>query len=233
MPGKRGPKISLEAMRMIRESAMSLPYKPRTKLAESLQSEFEARKWSAPQVETLEKIISEVRNKHDEADKPFTLISLVRYPIPAEALPYVMKVWARSLTAWERPPAPGDGEYLVFRLHHPRFEPMVHTLTIRQALWVSRLYRVIIDPSRQLDELGVIDLDRLWSFAEEMARQERLLESEKEYPPTRREAWYWWLGDARLYGLLPGEPTRDDIQTQIAGEIEHDWQKAEGQEGLG
>jgi hypothetical protein len=89
----------------------------------------------------------------------------------------------------------------------------------------------MIDPSRQLEDLEVIDLDRLWVFAEEMAGRERLLESEKEYPPTRREAWYWWLNDARLYGLLPGEPSRDDVETQILGEVEHDRQEAARRKG--
>jgi hypothetical protein len=225
MPGKRGPKISLDAMRMIRESALSLPHEPRTRLAESLQSQLEARRWPVPQVETLEKIISEVRNKYDEPDRPFSLVALVRYPIAPEALPYVLKVWARSLTAWPRAPGPGDGEYLIFERQHPRFVPRVHTLTIRHALWVARLYRVIIDPSRQVEDLEVVDLDRLWSFAEEMAGQERLLESEKEYPRTRRDAWYWWLNDARLYELLPGEPSREDLETQILNEMEHGRQR--------
>jgi hypothetical protein len=188
---------------------------------------LEARKWSVPQVETLEKIISEVRNKHDELDKPFSLVALVHYPIAPETVPCVLKVWARSLTAGPR--AAGPGEYLVFNSQHPRIAPMVHTLTIRQALWVARLYRAIIDPSRQVDvqgQLKVVDLDALWAFAEEMAGQERLLESEKEYPPTRREAWHWWLNDARLYGLLPGEPSREDVETQILGELEHHRQHA-------
>ncbi len=226
MPGKRGPKISLDAMRTIRESALIQPYEPRTKLAESLQSQFEARKWPVPQVETLEKIISEVRNKHDEPDKPFSLVALVRYPIPPEALPYVLKVWARSLTTWTLPPAPGNGEYLVFAREHPRFAARVRTLTIRQALWVARLYRVIVLPSRQLEDLEVIDLDRLWCFAEEMANLERLMESEGKYPSTRREAWYWWLNDARLYGLLPGEPSRDAVEIQILADMENDVPKA-------
>ncbi len=51
-------------------------------------------------------------------DKPWTLASVERYPIPPEALPIVMRVWKQQLN-W--------------------FEPF----TIRQAKWVGRLYKVI------------------------------------------------------------------------------------------
>ena len=237
--GDRGPKIPADGLRMIREEALKFPRVLRRELAEHLRTSFEQKGWPLPEVETLEKKISEVRNKRDELDKPWSLVSLPSHAIAPEALPYVLKVWARSLTINGRPTHPeqdneendADEEHLILRIEFPRFKLSPHTFTIRHALWVARLYTVVIDAHRPLKELSPNDWDWLWATAENLSNQERVLEMEHEYPPTRREAWYFWLNDMNVYRLLPGEPNWRDIEAQVLAELEIDLRKHEAKGG--
>ncbi len=237
--GDRGPKIPADGLRMIREEALRFPRVLRRELAEHLRTSFEQKGWPLPEVETLEKKISEVRNKRDELDKPWSLVSLTEHAIAPDALPYVLKVWARSLTINGSPPAPeqdneqneADEEHLFLEIEYPGFKWSPRTFTIRHALWVARLYTVVVDTHRALNEVSLNDCDWLWATAEGLSNQERVLEMEHEYPPTRREAWYFWLNDIKVYRLLPGEPSWHDIEAQILAELEVDMRKHEKKGG--
>lgn len=97
---------------------------PRKALAFELQREIEGMDEPAPELSTLEKRISDYSNKikPEPEDNPWSVsaLALADYDIPAEAVPVVMKAWARALEE-EKP------------------------LTIRQARWIGRLYYLLKD----------------------------------------------------------------------------------------
>jgi hypothetical protein len=74
-----------------------------------------------PALDTLKKRIETYNRTSDSLDKPWSAPSLVEYPIPAEALPFVLQVWIHNREA--------SGEWL----------------TIREAQWVARFYCVLKD----------------------------------------------------------------------------------------
>lgn len=121
MAGRRGPRISPEVQRLIREQAL-LSTKKRTELAEELETMIEAKGWPSPTIETMEKIISKIRNQRDSQDAPWSVTTLAEYEIPPEALPTVLEVWQKTQEwNWIKP------------------------LSIREAKWVSRLSYAIKD----------------------------------------------------------------------------------------
>ncbi len=123
MAGRRGPKISPEVQRLIREQALLSP-KKRTELAVELETMIEAKGWSSPTIETMEKLISKMRNQRDSQDAPWSVTTLAEYEneIPPESLPTVLKVWQKTLEwNWIKP------------------------LSIREAKWVARLSYTIKD----------------------------------------------------------------------------------------
>jgi hypothetical protein len=79
-----------------------------------------------PSLSTVQKILATVRKNMKELlpsprDKPWSTASMVKYPIPPEALPSVLQTWA-----WVR-------------------ENTTGIFTIRQAQWVARLYAITKD----------------------------------------------------------------------------------------
>ncbi len=114
MPGRRGPKISPEVKELIMNEALKST-KKRTELAVELGETIEAKGWHSPTVETMEKLISKIRNDRDSQDRPWSVAALADYEIPPEALPVVMNAWSKAL-GQETP------------------------LTIRQVKWIARLY---------------------------------------------------------------------------------------------
>ena len=228
MAGKRGPKISLNVKREIRKRALEYPRGPRTALAIELQDLIERWGEPVPSQETLEKMISEIRNSDDEQDKVWSLVSLPLYPIPPEAIPYVLKVWARAIEK-DNP------------------------ITIREALWVARLYSVFIDNA--LGSLGkayktgevqapqyqsklnniltsmlsdTVNIDALLDFAQIFAVNEKILNQEDSYPDTRKGILSYWLNDAEAYGVLPeGQPSAGDLSTRISQEFGRMYEKSE------
>jgi hypothetical protein len=80
---------------------------------------------------TIRKRESERPSELDELDKPWSVGSLNKHPIPPESLPAVMRV------------------YYAERLDQRTFEYLKkaqNLLTIRQALWIARLATVYKDP---------------------------------------------------------------------------------------
>lgn len=121
MAGKRGKKISTPVLMLIKEQAL-ISTKKRTELAEELKPMIEAKGWPSPTIETMEKIISKIRNRRDSQDAPWSVTTLAEYEIPPEALPTVLEVWQKTLEwNWIKP------------------------LSIREAKWVSRLRYAIKD----------------------------------------------------------------------------------------
>lgn len=115
--GKRA-RITPDGRAYILTHALLLPRIPRTKLAEQLQKELEAEGYDRPEVEVLERKISWFRNHatDDPQDKFWNLSTLEDFPIPADALPSVLKAWLHNQEERKAP------------------------LTIREAKWVARLY---------------------------------------------------------------------------------------------
>ncbi|MFC1962849.1 hypothetical protein ACFLWB_02495 [Chloroflexota bacterium] len=99
------------------------------------------KKW--PGLSAVQKILHEVRSKHlpNPKDVPWSLYTLAEYDVPADALQAVMDAYAMTLT-WDSQ----EG------------------LTVREAQWVARLYRVIVDT----EELSIV--------ARECANNERVNE---------------------------------------------------------
>jgi len=120
MTNKRA-KIGIEEEILITDYALRFRDMHRTPLAEKILSEVD---WPGkpPEVEVLERKISKAR-AHETLpiDKPWSVASMSIYPIPAEALPSVLRAWVYTR------------------------EKLNITLTIRQAQWVARLYAAIND----------------------------------------------------------------------------------------
>jgi hypothetical protein len=81
-------------------------------------NKFERR--NIPDMDTIKKKVREVWKDPDPMERPWSTISLSKRPIPPEALPIVLRVWAMSIKE-KRP------------------------LTIRQAQWVAQLQHVFKD----------------------------------------------------------------------------------------
>lgn len=99
-------------------TAKEVQAKVRTKLKDKYKDKKLPPDW--PSVSAVGKVITKIRPKFgtDPKDNPFSLGALVKYPIPPEALPTVLRAWAQ-------------------------YRKQGDTLTIREALWFSRLSSVL------------------------------------------------------------------------------------------
>jgi len=109
-------------------------------------------------------------------------------------------------------------------------------ITIREALWVARLYSIF--KANALGSLGayktreaeapltpslyqyqtklnyvltsvftdINDIDSLLAFAQVFAVNEKILSLEEGYPDTKEGILSYWLNDAEAYGVLPEGP---------------------------
>ena len=158
MKGKPGTRATIPpgSRAHIEARAVEHPYIQRKELAKKLQNELEEMGYDMPKLEVLERMISKHRNDPiDPKDKPFCLCpgALVKYPIHPEALPMVLRVWAKCLEE-EKPDKDGFSSKMTF--------------TIRDALWVARLselYSLFNDP------------EAIWSYAFRYSVRERAYEA--------------------------------------------------------
>jgi len=158
MKGKPGTRANIPpgSRAYIEARAVEHPYIQRKELAKKLQNELEEMGYDMPKLEVLERMISKHRNDPiDPKDKPFCLCpgALVKYPIHPEALPMVLRVWAKCLEE-EKPDKDGFSSKMTF--------------TIRDALWVARLselYSLFNDP------------EAIWSYAFRYSVRERAYEA--------------------------------------------------------
>ena len=125
---QRLPKIKPTIKQLIVSQAIRYREKPRITLANELQDEIERMGEVSPSEETLMKMISDARNKETSPlDKPWHMGTLGDIPLPSEAIPYILKI----------------------KKIHTQNES-IGKLTIRQAIWISRLYATIKD----INDLG-------------------------------------------------------------------------------
>jgi len=131
---KRAKNLKLKEDQIVAYS-LKTPRLQRTELAEIMQSEIS---WDGkpPEIEVLERKISEYRNHADSLpkDKPWNLGKLSEYPISSETLPRVLEALA------------------IYRSNK-------ETFTIRIALWVSRLAGVLPDFKKTTDKTR-----RIWNL---------------------------------------------------------------------
>lgn len=237
----RGPKIDRNIERLILQVHEVNP----DLTAKEIQFElWKTREWKLipenslpknwPGVDAIQKLIKDARDKKirigpDPKERPWSLISLTKYPVPPEAIPFILKVWARSME---------------------KNDP----LTISQALWISRIYTlfkskalgVLEDISKPVEaELPITlrecqyqlklnhilvsmptdlkDIDLLRAIVNTLAINEKILRNDypnDDYPSTRNDILYYWLCDAELYGILPeGKPAAEDLITRFHKEF--------------
>ena len=89
-----------------------------------------------PSLSTVQKILARVRKevgRVDPKDGVWSLGSLLEYPMSPEALPAVMEAYS-DLDIWSSADWPNPGY-----------------LTVREALWLARLYKLIEDPGLLLE----------------------------------------------------------------------------------
>jgi DNA-directed RNA polymerase subunit M/transcription elongation factor TFIIS len=137
--------------------------------------------------------------KEPELDRSWSAISLSRpgFAISPEALPFVLQIWAKSQTEKRMIfNIELENERASLGITDPDYSWEVSdesqdALTIREALWVNRLYALFKDEGIYL----------LWSYAQSFAINERLLEFET-YPDNEESITEFWLDDANLYSLV-------------------------------
>jgi hypothetical protein len=168
---KRGPTISPSVKKLIQYVALK-DRRPRRPIALGLQRQIEGIGEPVPGKETLERMISAIRNRAAaEEDGPWHVGTLVRHPMPSEALSTVLRAWADALQQ-DRP------------------------FTIREALWVARLFHIF-------KEAGPVDDIRLLTeIARDYAMAERVDSLTEESADNRRPVRLHWIDDARLFRLL-------------------------------
>ena len=116
-------RITPASLAIIMRRALEYPRNPRTKVAEDLQKELKKEHHDVPELEVLERKISNLRTHetNSELDKPWGISTLRDREIPPESLPVVLELFIEKLRA-----------------------DAVH-ITIREALWIGRLAFVVKD----------------------------------------------------------------------------------------
>ncbi len=158
----RGPNIPDAWKTYIIHQAIKESYKPRMLLSdEILEQMMQSRdvRDKLPERESIAKIISRTR-KHPKSplDEPWHVVTLADYDMPAEALPALLLIWGKSQ---EEPDEP---------------------LTIREAMWVARLYRLINN------------IEFLYVYAKHYALEEEVAEIEGALPPSAANVFFDALG---------------------------------------
>jgi hypothetical protein len=119
----KGPRIKPTVKRVIVWEAVKDRNKPRRQVMVELQNIIESMGEIVPAEETLEKLISQARNHPvSDLDAPWSVGCLAKYDMPPDALPIVMKIYEGRLREEEQ------------------------HFTIREALWIARLHKIIDDP---------------------------------------------------------------------------------------
>jgi len=140
----KGAYLTKQVKILIAEIHLSHPDWGATKLRECLLQELKSlglnRNFGPdwPSVSAVQKELMGIRKNIDEKsteltelDSPFSLGVLGKHPIPPEALPLIMRVWANRLEAGKP-----DKDGFSFKVD----------FTTREALWVARLSHLDKDP---------------------------------------------------------------------------------------
>jgi hypothetical protein len=194
--------------KLIFEKALKDKHTPREALAVELKKLIEEMYETPPSHETMIKLISKARNKPESPlDKPWSTATLDKYPIPAEALPTILKLWV-----WIA-------------------ENVGDKFTIREALWASRLYTVIgnivelqcevrlralseimseitgISPDRQMDDLHLF----INMTGEKMTFDRKRKILEPSMPQTTDEQWKHYEQMEDYYDRLGNGEELDEV----------------------
>jgi len=164
----RGPKISLEVRRMIIGQAIhDNKNMPRRALAVRLQELIEKMGEISPTEDTLARMISDARNQQpSELDQPWNIGACDQFNIPADIIPILIKIQKLKAANNEEKGTLGK-------------------ITIREALWVARLFPVA-EPL--IARLFGGDEDNLWwltFIVSSYVHREQISEQMNEqYPDT-------------------------------------------------
>lgn len=161
----RRAKITDEGESIIISHALAYPRRRRTLVAEELEKKLDEKGHDVPQLEVLERKISYFRNHEVKSplDKPWNIFTLSTHPIPPEAVPLVMAIARNKMGVTYR-----------------------HKLTIREAVWIGKLYTFVPEDERE----DYIVLHELLVWAESYALMERYKETSGKEPPAHDvESW--------------------------------------------
>ncbi len=179
---------------------LDYPNMTRTNLAEKIQQEVD---WpdKPPQIEVLERKISAYRKNKPKnpQDEPWSLSTLETIPISGDALPVVLKEYKRLNLAGQ-------------------------TLTIRQAKWISRLYKIDLQNSGNIynevviadrfDSVGVSNayiiakVEQFYELLGMKADLEGYTKLLSGFPSIEDNNWTYLLASASVAGILKNDPTK-------------------------
>lgn len=140
-----------------------------------------------------EKLPEIKKMKAGPLEQPWSVMALPCHPIEAQALPIVLRIWEMQLEA-----------HFEIREYEPDANPPV--LTVRQALWISRLYRTVRCETET-------DLEVMCNRSNFFAKLERIFELRGGYnisSPTLFASWA--LADTFL---KPSQIIQDGIRRDV------------------
>lgn len=176
--------------------------KPREDLARTIQRQVKQMGEPVPGEETLKRMISSVRNHGPlELDQPWHMSTIAYHPMPLETLSVVLKAWADAFAR--------DEEF-----------------SIRQALWVSRIYYVFKDAGHINATQLLIETATHYASHERAMELMKLTKGTKE---SQKDSRLHQNEDARLVEMLDldDRPMRKIIeQTKLVPMTEADQEEA-------
>lgn len=195
----KGAHLTLEVKKLIAQIYLEHPDYGPTKIREKLLKRMKETgldqifgpNW--PKISTVGKVITEIRKTDDArlteskaVDRPWRVLDIAQYPIPPETLPVVLEAWARELLE-DNP------------------------LTIREVLWIARLYCVSKDrkdevvPAVPDGEEPLDDIGTATRSAKAYAMDEIIYEFIGKQPDKPEDMWGDWFHDSGLYEMKMGE----------------------------
>jgi len=198
----RGPVLTPEVERIIGDVYIKHPElraKTQKFYEEVYRRVHEQVDWAEPNwpgLSVVKKRLSTLREKDrnrppesTELDEIWSLCYLPKYPIPAEALPLVMSIWDKCLVD--------------LRTGEPHFE--FWHLTVREALWIGRLYKVLefyyhkqmaqwTDPKNAERKAAATELGDLPENYRDIKFEDILLD------------WAYVIANSEEYSEIEGEP---------------------------
>lgn len=188
---KKAQKMTPAIRRLIVSEAVRQQATSRTDLAAQLQAGIQARygELAVPTLETLVKMISDARNHASPLDRPWHMGLLPDHPaITADAVRFILAV-----QDWYD--------------HHTPRNQLLHNgsewLSVRQALWIARLYRLVKGES----ETDVLELQRLSRVYAEYELMHELSSAKGEFDTTEIDAA---VREGRLPNWLETQRDGDD-----------------------
>lgn len=139
-----------------------------------------------PGISAVTVMLKNIRDKEtklgpDPEDCPWSLWDIMEHPIPGDALPIVLMLWADQLD-YGKP------------------------ITIREAKWIAKLYYVFKDRGRlghkEREDIEKIEMSFLLQTARDYASHEKNAKLLGEHPSKPDDMWWRWFVDACLYLAL-------------------------------